>query len=94
MTYKKEKTQYTGDWKNDKKEGEGILAKFINNTYKEMITKVSRTVLGQKFDRDNVLNSARVIVIRVYTLADGKMIKDPAMELKILPIAEEGPFFE
>ena len=46
MTYKKEKTQYTGDWKNDKKEGEGILAKFINNTYKEMITKVSRTVLG------------------------------------------------
>ena len=37
MTYKKEKTQYTGDWKNDKKEGEGILAKFINNTYKEMI---------------------------------------------------------
>ena len=81
MTYKKEKTQYTGDWKNDKKEGEGILAKFINNTYKEMITKVSRTVLGQKFDQDNVLNSARVIVIRVYTLVDGKMIKDPAMEL-------------
>ena len=40
MTYKKEKTQYTGDWKNDKKEGEGILAKFINNTYKEMITTV------------------------------------------------------
>merc|ERR1711914_57040 len=55
MTYKKEKTQYTGDWKNDKKEGEGILAKFINNTYKEMITKVSRTFLVQKFDWNNVV---------------------------------------
>ena len=45
MTYKKEKTQYTGDWKNDKKEGEGILAKFINNTYKEMIESIQQCFL-------------------------------------------------
>ena len=60
MTYKKEKTQYTGDWKNDKKEGEVILAKFINNTYKEMITKVSRIVMGQEFDWNNVLGLIRL----------------------------------
>ena len=27
-------TQYTGDWRNDKKEGEGILSELINGTYK------------------------------------------------------------
>merc|ERR1711892_983739 len=34
MTYKKDKTQYTGDWVRDEKAGEGILSQLINGVYK------------------------------------------------------------
>ena len=29
-----DKTQYTGDWRDDQKDGEGILSKLINGVYK------------------------------------------------------------
>merc|ERR1712128_326305 len=49
MTYKKDKTQYTGDWVRDEKAGEGILSQLINGVYSGQWRNDERNGTGVNF---------------------------------------------